>query len=104
MMLSNTDNFSSLWLYGHLFTPNETATFVGILDQVQAELELVVANLENNNVSLAQSHAYKAVSLLTPKIMAEITEDNPRLTSDLLRALDQLQNLSSSGSQLKSVN
>ncbi|MGA8403708.1 MAG: hypothetical protein WB664_02725 [Nitrososphaeraceae archaeon] len=104
MMLFNTDDFNNLPVYGHLFTSNETATFVGILDQVQAELKLVVTNLENDNVSLAQSHAIKAASLLTPKIMIEITEDNPRLTSDLRRAVSQLQNMSSpSESQLKSV-
>ena len=104
MMLFNTDDFNNLQVYGHLFTPNETATFVGIVDQVQAELELVVANLENNNVSLAQSHAIKASSLLTPKIISEITEDNPRLTDDLRRALNQLKNMSSpSESQIKSV-
>ena len=103
-MLFNTGDFYNLQVYGHLFTSNETATFVGILDQVQAELELVVTNLENNNVSLAQSHSIKAASLLTPKIMIEITEDNPRLTSDLRRAVSQLQNMSSpSESQLKSV-
>ena len=103
-MLFNTGDFYNLSVYGHLFTSNETATFVGILDQVQAELELVVTNLENNNVSLAQSHSIKAASLLTPKIMIEITEDNPRLTSDLRRAVSQLQNMSSpSESQLKSV-
>ena len=102
MILFNTDDFNNLRLYGHLFTPNETATFVGILNQVQAELDLVVENLQNNNLSLAQSHAIKAASLLTPRIMIEITEDNPRLTSDLRRALSQLQNMSS-GSQLKSV-
>lgn len=103
-MLFNTGDFYNLPVYGHLFTSNETATFVGILDQVQAELELVVTNLENNNLSLAQSHAIKAASLLTPKIMIEITEDNPRLTSDLRRAVSQLQNMSSpSESQLKSV-
>ena len=104
MMLFNTDDFNNLRVYGHLFTPNETATFVGIVDQVQAELELVVANLENNNVSLAQSHVIKASSLLTPTIMIEITEDNPRLTDDLRRAVNQLQNMSSSSeSQLKSI-
>ena len=104
MMLFNTGDFYNLPVYGHLFTSNETATFVGILDQVQAELELVVTNLENNNVSLAQSHSIKAGSLLTPKIMIEITEDNPRLTSDLRRAVSQLQNMSSpSESQLEGV-
>ena len=36
--------------------------------------------------------------------MTEITEDNPRLTDDLRRAMNQLQNMSSSSeSQLKSV-
>lgn len=104
MMLFNTGEFYNLPVYGHLFTSNETATFVGILDQVQAELELVLINLENNNLSLAQSHANKAASLLTPKIMIEITEDNPRLTSDLRRAVSQLQNMSSpSESQLEGV-
>jgi len=103
-MLFNMNDFNNLRVYGHLFTPNETATFVGILDQVQAELKLVVANLENNNVSLAQSHAIKASSLLTPKIMNEITEDNPRLTDDLKRAVSHLQNMSSpSEGQLKSI-
>ena len=104
MTLFSTDDFNNLLVYGHLFTPNETATFVGIVDQVQAEMELIVANIENNDVTLAQSHAIKASSLLTPKIMIEITEDNPRLTDDLRRALNQLQNMSSySKSQLKSV-
>ena len=88
MMLFNTDDFNNLPAYGHLFTSNETATFVGIVDQVQAELESVVTNLENNNVSLAQSHAIKAASLLTPKIMFEITEDNPGLTSDLQKSCE----------------
>jgi DNA-directed RNA polymerase subunit F len=104
MALFSTDDFNNLLVYGHLFTPNETATFVGIVDQVQAEMKLIVANIENNDVTLAQSHAIKASSLLTPKIMIEITEDNPRLTDDLRRTLNQLQNMSSySESQLKSV-
>jgi len=50
MMLFNINDFNNLLVYGHLFTPNETATFVEVLDQVQAELELVVTNLENNNM------------------------------------------------------
>jgi DNA-directed RNA polymerase subunit F len=104
MMLFNTDNFYSVKLYGHLFTTNETATFVAILDQMQTELKLVLANLENNNVSLAQNHASKAASLLSPKIWVEIAEDNPGLASDLRNAVIRLQNVSSSSeSQLKSV-
>lgn len=104
MVLFNTDGSNNLRLYGHLFTPNETATFVAILDQMQTELKLVVANLANNNVSLAQDHANKAASLLSPKIWVEIAEDNPGLASDVRRAVIQLQNVtSSSESQQKRI-
>jgi hypothetical protein len=104
MMVSNTDNFYNVKIYGHQFTPNETANFVGIMGQMQAELELVPANLVNNNVTLAQNHANKAASLLTPRILVEIAEDNPRLAGDLRSAMIQLQSISSSSeSQVKSV-
>lgn len=49
-------------------------------------------------------HVNKAASLLTPKIIIEIAEDNPGLVSHLRKAMSQLQNISSSsGSQQKSV-
>jgi hypothetical protein len=103
-LFSSTDNFYNVKIYGHLFTPNETGNFVGIIDQMQAELELVSANLVNNNMSLAQNHAHKAASLLTPRILVEIAEDNPRLADDLRSAMNQLQSISSSSeSQVKSV-
>jgi hypothetical protein len=104
MLFNNMYNFYNVKIYGHLFTPNETANFVGIIGQMQAELELVPANLINNNVSLAQSHANKAASLLTPRILVEIAEDNPGLASDVRRAVIQLQNVtSSSESEQKSI-
>jgi hypothetical protein len=104
MMLFNTDNFYSIKVYGHLFTTDETATFVAVLDQMQTELKLILANLEDNNLSLAQNHASKADSLLSPKIWVEIAEDNPGLASDLRNAVIRLQNVSSSSeTQLNSV-
>ena len=104
MMLFNTNNFYNIKVYGHFFTADETATFVAILDQLQTELKLVLANLAANNVSLAQNHASKAATLLSPKIWVEIAEDNPGLASDLRNAVIRLQNVSSSSeSQLNSV-
>ena len=41
LVFSNNDNFHIEKIYAHLFTPNETATFVSIVYQLQAELELV---------------------------------------------------------------
>jgi hypothetical protein len=103
-LFSNTDIIYNVKTYAHLFTPDETANFVGIIDQIQAELELVSTNLADSNVSFTQNHANKAASLLTPKILAEIAEDNPRLADDLRSAMNQMQNISSSSeSQVESV-
>ena len=95
MLLNNMYNFYELKIYGHLFTPDETATFMAVVDQVQIELELIQTNLEKNNASLAQNHAYKAMPL-TSRVISEIAEDNQRLAGDLIRALNELQNISSS--------
>ena len=103
-VFSNNDNFHIEKIYAHLYTPNETATFVSIVYQLQAELELVSMNLANNNLSLTQNHASKASSLLTQRILAEIAEDNPKLASDLGNRLIQLQTISStSADQVQST-
>ena len=81
-------------VYGHLFTRDQTGTFVSIIDQVQIELELVAANLVNNNVSLAENHAIKASSLL-PRVIGEIGEDNPQLVGELMRSVFGMENISS---------
>jgi len=81
-------------VYGHLFTRDQTGTFVSIVDQVQTELLLVVANLVNNNVSLAENHATKASSLL-PRVIGEIGEDNPQLVGELMRSVFGMENMSS---------
>ena len=103
-VFSNSDNFYNEKIYAHLFSPNETATFVSVVYQLQTELQLIPTNLASNNVSLAHDHANKAASLLTQRILVEIAEDNPKLAGDLRNALNQLQNISStSESQVKST-
>jgi len=81
-------------VYGHLFTRDQTGTFVSIVDQVQTELELVAANEVNNNSSLAQNHAAKASSLL-PRVIGEIGEDSPQLVGELMRTVFGMENISS---------
>jgi hypothetical protein len=88
-------NFDDLKTYGHVFTIDETAIFMAVVNQLQTELELVLTNLENKNDSLAQNHAYKS-DRLTSKVISEIAEDNQRLAADLVSALNDLQNMSSS--------
>ena len=103
-VFSNSDNFYNEKIYAHLFSPNETATFVSVVYQLQTELQLVPTNLASNNVSLAHDHANKAASLLTQRILVEIAEDNPKLAGDLRNTLNELQSISStSESQVKST-
>jgi hypothetical protein len=72
----NNDNNSFPNTYGHTFSPNESASFLSFVDQLQVESELVQTNLANDSTSLAQEHAKKAGSLLTSNITTEIAEEN----------------------------
>jgi hypothetical protein len=103
---STTNNYLDQKVYGHIFSTDETASFVAFADQLQIESELVHTNLANNNVSLAQKHANKAASLLTPSIMIEIAEENQKIADELTTAVNGLQKISSSSSerQLQNVN
>ena len=99
-------NLFSQKSYGHIFSTDETASFVAIADQLQVESGLVQANLANNNVSLAQKHANKAAALLTPDIMIEIEEKNQRVADDITASVNDLQKISSPSSekQLQVIN
>jgi hypothetical protein len=86
-------------IYAHIFSTDETASFVAITDQVQIESELVQTNLANNNISLAQNHANKAAALLTPDIITEVAEANEEIADKLLTAVGDLQRISSSSDE-----
>ena len=88
---SNTNNFLNQKVYAHIFTSDETASFLAFADQLQVESELVQTNLVNNNLSLAQKHASKAASLLTPSVVIEIAEKNQKVADDLTSAVNELQ-------------
>ena len=57
---------------------------------------MVQTNLASNNLSLAEKHANKAASLLTPSIIVEIAEKNQKIADDLSTAVDDLQKITSS--------
>jgi len=105
--LSSSINSSPYYqkVIAHIFTTDETASFVAFADQLQVESELVQTNLVNNNLSLAQKHANKAASLLTPTILIEIAEENEKIADDLTTAVNGLQKItSSSENQRQMVN
>lgn len=103
---SYKDNFINpniQFAYAHIFTPDESASFLAFVEQLQTESELVQSNLANNNVSLAQVHANKAAAFLTPNITEEIAEENQRVANDLRTAINSLQNISSRPLEQQSV-
>jgi hypothetical protein len=93
---TSVSNILNQNVYAHMFSTDETASFLAFADQLQVESGLVQTNLANNNLSLAQKHANKAASLLTPSIIVEIAEKNQKVSDDLSTAVDGLQKITSS--------
>jgi hypothetical protein len=77
-------------VYAHTFSTSESAQFLSLVDQIRAETQLVTINLENNNATLAQTHAEKASSLLDSNTLSEIQETNNRIANSLETGLEQL--------------
>lgn len=104
VFFSNTNNFFIIQnVYAHIFTTDDTASFLSFVDQLQVESELVQTNLINNNLSLAQKHANKAASLLSPSIIVEIAEKNQKVADDLTTAVDDLQKITSSSDKQRQM-
>jgi hypothetical protein len=104
VLFSNTNNFFIIQnVYAHIFSTDETASFLSFADQLQVESELVQTNLINNNLSLAQKHANKAASLLSPSIIVEIAEKNQKVADDLTTAVDDLQKITSSSDKQRQM-
>ncbi|HEX2168839.1 MAG TPA: hypothetical protein VHF65_00940, partial [Nitrososphaera sp.] len=77
--------------YAHTFSSSESADFLSLVEQIRAEIALVSMNLQNNNVTLTQSHAEKVPSLLTNSTLDEIREVNTRIASGLESGLEELE-------------
>jgi hypothetical protein len=77
--------------YGHTFSTTESAEFLSLVDQIRAQTALVSMNLENNNLTLAQSHAEKAASLLDNFTVSELRERNNRIADSLVTGLEELE-------------
>lgn len=100
---STNSNHNDQKVSAHIFTTDETASFVALADQLQVESELVQTNLVTNNLSLAQKHANKAASLLTPTMLIEIAEENQRTSDDLKTAINGLQKITSSSEKQRQM-
>jgi hypothetical protein len=70
-------------LFSHNLSPDESASFLALVNTIKAEAQLVQQNIASNNMSLASDHANKALALMTDDVNKEIAERNQRLSDDL---------------------
>jgi len=85
-------------LLGHNFSPDESASFLALVNTIKAEAQLVQPNIASNNTSLASEHANKALALMTDDVNKEIAERNQRLSDDLNTDLASLKTSTESSS------
>jgi hypothetical protein len=91
-------------LLAHTFSENENALFLTMINKIKAETQLVPRDFSNNTEQV-QAHANAAEALFTQKDpvvntiwTAEISERNPRVTTDLLHSLNDLKSNTASPS------
>ena len=96
-------------LLAHTFSENENALFLTMINKIKAETQLVAHDF-SNNTEQAQDHAKIAEGLYTQKDpvvnttwTSEISERNPRVTTDLLHSLNDLKTTIASNSNSSSV-
>ena len=95
---------NTLTLFGHNFSPDESASFLALVDTIKAEAQLVQQNIASNNLSLASDHANKALALMTANVTKEIAERNQRLSDDLNTDLSALKTSVESASSNSTAN
>jgi hypothetical protein len=77
-------------VYAHTFSGDESAAFLALVRQMEAEIGLVNSNLPSN-IILAQEHAEHAIEHLDANTTKELAERNERVSNDLTRELSDLQ-------------
>jgi len=102
--------FSNPVLFAHTFSENENALFLTMINNIKAETQIVVRDF-SNNTQQAQEHAKTAAELPTqndPVVnttwTSEISERNPRVATDLLHSLNDLNHTVASLSSLQNSN
>jgi hypothetical protein len=101
--------FSNPVLLAHTFSENENALFLTMINKIKGETQLVTHDY-SNNTKQAQDHVNAALALFTQKDpvvnttwTSEISERNPRVTTDLLHSLNDLKTSLASNSNPSSV-
>jgi hypothetical protein len=92
ILLISSSSLSSV--RAHTFSPNESASFLSLVDQIKSTL-LTIKDDASSNITLANDQGQYARKLLTDNMTQELKERNQRIGTELIRMLDSLQNISS---------
>lgn len=76
--------------FGHNFSTDESASFIGSVNLIKTQAQLVQDNIASNNMTLASEHANNALALLTDDLTSEIAERNQRIANELNTTLTDL--------------
>jgi hypothetical protein len=76
----------------HNFTPNESASFISLADQIKSALASIDQSDQSNKTETVNQARY-ARTLLTDGVLKELDERNKRIAAELPKALESLQNL-----------
>jgi len=79
-------------LLAHTFSPVESASFLALVDQIKSALLPIKQDI-SSNVTLAREQAQYAKRLLNESVLKELKERNQRITTELLRMLNSIQNI-----------
>lgn len=74
----------------HTFSGDESASFIALVKQVEAQINLVQSNIPSN-ITLAQQHANYVAELLNASVKEEIAEESERVANELTSSLTDLQ-------------
>jgi hypothetical protein len=85
-------SFSNVSVRAHTFSPNESASFLSLVDQIKSSV-LPIKHDVVTNLSLASEQGQYARMLLTNDVVKELKEKNERISTELLHMLDSLKNI-----------
>jgi CO dehydrogenase/acetyl-CoA synthase beta subunit len=84
--------YSFISVIAHVFTPNESASFISLVDQIKSALTSINEYDSSNKTAIGEQAKY-ARMLLTQSVLKELNERNQRIGTELPRLLDSLQNI-----------
>jgi hypothetical protein len=89
--------------FGHNFSTDESASFIGLVDLIKTQVQLVQDNIASDNMTLASEHANDASALLTADVYSEIAERNQRIANELNATLTDLKAAADSGTNVEPI-